>query len=80
MCLCERRSGEAARENRAEAMRAILGELARRAELTLGDGSLDGLWPGILEKLGPDGASSASSIREDASNASTAWGGCAPTC
>ena len=49
-------AGQAARENRAEAMRAILGEVARRTELTLGDGSLAGLWPGILDKLGPDGA------------------------
>ena len=37
-------------------MHAILGEVARRADLTLGDASLDDLWPGILEKLGPNGA------------------------
>ena len=49
-------AGQAARENRAEAMHAILGEVARRADLTLGDASLDDLWPGILEKLGPNGA------------------------
>ena len=46
----------AARENMAEAMRAILSELARRARMTLGDESLARLWPGALETAGPNGA------------------------
>ncbi len=48
--------GQAAREDRHTGMRAILDELGDRAETTLGDGKLDELWPGILEKAGPDGA------------------------
>ena len=38
------------------AMRAILGELSRRARTTLGDESLGSLWPGVLDTHGPDGA------------------------
>ena len=49
-------AGQAAREDKAEAMRAILAELARRARRTLGDESLASLWPGVLEQAGPAGA------------------------
>ena len=37
-------------------MRAILGEVARRARTTLGDESLGSFWPGVLDTFGPDGA------------------------
>ena len=48
--------GQAAREDTARSMRAILGEFARRARTTLGDETLDDLWPSILERVGPDAA------------------------
>ena len=48
--------GQAAREDTARSMRATLGELARRARTTLGDDTLDDIWPGILERVGPDAA------------------------
>ena len=48
--------GQAARDNVEPAMRAMLGELARRARTTLGDRSLDDIWPGILDTIGPYGA------------------------
>ena len=48
--------GQASRENTERAMRAILGTLARRARTTLGDASLAGLWPDVLDTFGPDGA------------------------
>ena len=41
------------RENVAEGMRTVLGELALQANVTLGDETLDDLWPGILERVGP---------------------------
>ena len=49
-------AGQASRENVERAMRAILGELARRARTTLGDESLGSFWPGVLDTHGPDGA------------------------
>ena len=49
-------AGQASRENVERAMRAILGELARRARTALGDESLAGIWPGVLDTFGPDGA------------------------
>ena len=48
--------GQAAREDTARAMRALLGELARRARLTLGDETPDGLRSAALEAEGADGA------------------------
>ena len=48
--------GQTAREDVARAMRAILGELASRARLALGDNFLTGVWSGILAEYGPDGA------------------------
>ena len=48
--------GQAAREDTARAMRALLGELARRARVTLGDDTPDGLRGAALESEGPDGA------------------------
>ena len=48
--------GQAAREDTARAMRAMLGELARRARLTLGDETPDGLRAAALETEGADGA------------------------
>ena len=48
--------GQAAREDTARAMRAILGELARRARVTLGDNTPDALRGTALETEGADGA------------------------
>ena len=48
--------GQAAREDTARAMRAMLGELARRARVTLGDDMPDRLRGAALETEGPDGA------------------------
>ena len=48
--------GQAAREDVEGAMRAILYELELRARATLGDESLADLWPGVLERAGPNGA------------------------
>ena len=48
--------GQAAREDTARAMRAMLGELARRAHVTLGDDTPDRLRGAALETEGPDGA------------------------
>ena len=48
--------GQAAREDTARAMRAILGELARRARVTLGDDAPDALRGKALETEGADGA------------------------
>ena len=39
-------------------MRAILGEVARRAAPPWADVSLDDLWPGHLQRLAPNGAAS----------------------
>ena len=47
--------GQAGQEDVGRAMRAILDELADRAR-SLGDEYLDGIWPDILVKSGPDGA------------------------
>ena len=47
--------GQTAREDVERAMRAVLGALASRARLTLGDGFLEGAWPGLLATHGPDG-------------------------
>ena len=48
--------GQAAREDTARAMRALLGELARRARVTLGDDTPDALRGAALETEGADGA------------------------
>ena len=48
--------GQAAREDTARAMRAMLGELARRARITLGDETPNGLRGAALETKGADGA------------------------
>ena len=48
--------GQAAREDTARAMRAMLGELARRARVTLDDDTPGELRAGALEAEGPDGA------------------------
>ncbi len=45
--------GQAMRENVAEGMRTVLAELALQASVTLGDETLDELWPGVLERVGP---------------------------
>ena len=46
-------NGQAMRENVAEAMRTVLAELAYQASVTLGDETLDELWPALLERVGP---------------------------
>ena len=48
--------GQAAREDTARAMRAMLGEMARQARLTLDDHTPDGLRGPALETEGADGA------------------------
>ena len=48
--------GQAAREDTARAMRALLGELARQARMTLGDKTPDALRSAALETEGADGA------------------------
>ena len=45
--------GQAMRENVAEGMRTVLAELALQASVTLGDETLEDLWPGVLERVGP---------------------------
>ena len=45
--------GQAMRENVAEGVRTVLAELAFQATLTLGDDTLEDLWPGLLERVGP---------------------------
>ena len=49
-------AGQAMREDIDRAMRAILGELAWQARLTLRDTFLDEAWPGLLEQFGPGAA------------------------
>ena len=48
--------GQAMRENVAEGMRTVLAELALQASVTLGDETLEDLWPGVLERVGPGAA------------------------
>ena len=48
--------GQAAREDVARGMRAILGALGTRARRTLGDQSLANVWPDVLSTFGPEGA------------------------
>ena len=49
-------SGQSARDNVAEGVRAVLAEVAFQANLTLGDGSLERIWPDALDRVGPHGA------------------------
>ena len=49
-------AGQAAREDTERAMRAILGQLAIRARLMLGDALPDDTWRDTLDTHGPDGA------------------------
>ncbi len=44
---------QALREDVAEGMRAILAELALQAGVTLGDESLEDIWPAVLDRVGP---------------------------
>ncbi len=46
-------NAQAVRENVAEAMRTVLAELAFQASVTLGDETLEELWPALLERVGP---------------------------
>ena len=46
-------AAQALREDVAEGMRAILSELALQASLTLGEDTLEEIWPGALERAGP---------------------------
>ena len=55
--------GQAAREDTARAMRAMLGSLASRIRTTLGDTSLANSWSGILDEYGPDAALQEALIR-----------------
>lgn len=49
-------SGQTARGNVERTMRVVLGGLASQAQATLGDGTLNDLWSGVLERYGPDAA------------------------
>ena len=49
-------AGQAMRENVAEGMRTVLAELALQAGVTLGDETLEEIWPGVLERVGPGAA------------------------
>ena len=46
-------AGQAMRENVTEGMRTILAQLAFRASVTLGDETLERLWPDVLARVGP---------------------------
>ena len=46
-------NGQAMRENVPEAMRTVLAELAYQTSVTLGDETLEELWPALLERVGP---------------------------
>ena len=46
-------AGQAMRENVAEGMRTVLAQLAFRVSVTLGDETLERLWPDLLERVGP---------------------------
>ena len=46
-------AAQALREDVAEGMRTVLAELALEASITLGDGTLEDIWPGLLERVGP---------------------------
>ncbi len=46
-------AAQAMRENVAEGMRAVLSEVALEASVTLGDDTLEEIWPGVLERAGP---------------------------
>ncbi|MDE0242988.1 MAG: ATP-binding protein [bacterium] len=46
-------AGQAMRENVAEGIRTVLAQLAFRASVTLGDDTLDRLWPELLTRVGP---------------------------
>ena len=48
--------GQAAREDTSRAMRSIFRELATWTRITLRDSLVDEIWPGLLDKFGPDGA------------------------
>ena len=48
--------GQSAREDVDGAMRAILSQLARRAEQSAGDAFVQGIWRSALEECGPHGA------------------------
>ena len=56
-------AGQAARENVAEGVRTVLAELALAAGATLGDETLEGIWPDELKRAGPLGALRASLAR-----------------
>ena len=49
-------SAQTARENVVEGVRTVLAEVAFQAGMTLGDESLEGIWPEALERAGPRGA------------------------
>ena len=56
-------AGQAARENVADAMRAILFQLESEEQATLGSDTLADIWPGLLERAGALGALRASLAR-----------------
>ena len=56
-------TGQPARENVADAMRAILYQLESEEQATLGGHALADIWPGALERAGPLGALRASLAR-----------------
>ena len=45
-------AAQALREDVAEGVRTVLAELGLQASVTLGDETLEGIWPGVLERVG----------------------------
>ena len=46
-------AAQALREDVAEGVRTVLAEVGLQASVTLGDETLEGIWPGVLERVGP---------------------------
>jgi len=46
-------AAQALREDVAEGVRTVLAELGLQASVTLGDETLESIWPGVLERVGP---------------------------
>ena len=55
-CVYANLEGTQFRQDEEAAMRVVLGQLALRARLTLGDGLPDDIWPDVLARSGPGGA------------------------
>ena len=61
-------TGHTAREDTAQAMRAVLGQVASRSRYILRDDFVDRTWPECLQEEGPDGALSETLVRWSAAH------------